>query len=146
MEPLSVSKPTVTHQDGCGNTLCRQCFMSNVIHSLAARPIQDAQCAACRALIEITNDPIPRIERIGTDGRHVESFWPRLGATIANLHLAQLSPDILHRAQVLASYNVSVDEYDASTYLERAIICPSVEAFLDHVIKRGGYLKARDPP
>lgn len=83
--------PLSPHQDGCGNTLCRQCFMSNVIHSLAARPIQDAQCSACRALIEITNGPISRISRIGTDGRHVESFWPRLGATIANLPLAQLS-------------------------------------------------------
>jgi hypothetical protein len=145
MEHLGAAKPTVTHSV-CGNTFCRQCFMSDVIHSFAARPLQATTCPACRGPIVIKDSPTSVIERIGTDGLHNESFWPRVGNFV--IPLSEISPDYLTRVQSLIAANVLASDYNLSPHIERAIICPSVSAFLEHVALRGTFLagQPRRPP
>lgn len=119
--------------------------MGNVIHTALRRPIVPTQCPACRARIVVNIGQISRIERVGTDGAHAESFWPLLrGIEVHSVD--DLSPDVLQRAHSLGSYGVSFAEHDGAGFLERAIICPSVSSFLAHVMERGGYLQAQDPP
>ena len=72
-----------------------------------------------------------------------EAFWP-LFKNYAPQQ-ASSSPDVESRRQSLIDFGVNLDEYDARGYLERAIICPSVEEFLWHVQTRGGYLTDRAP-
>ena len=143
-ETVAPDTPTICHEGvDCEYMFCHQCFMSHVIHVALVWPPQTAKCPACRAIVQVNYNEASRAQNTGTDGALDGAFWPLFKNYVPNQD--NIASDVEKRRRSLQEFGVEIDEYDRSAYLERAIICPSVEAFLNHVFSRGNMLSQPHP-